>query len=263
MATSVAPQIRQRTAFEIIDVSIQVLRRHYATFVMLFALGAIPSWIVLWLSGFMTFTLFNPNLGALPTAPLNWGVFAWAPLTWGWARIFTGAMVVAASDAYLTGDLDPGRAIRAAWSRALPNILVGILLGIAMFFGALVFFVGAIYVYLRYFAAVPAVMLENTSTFDAFHRSRDLSQGFKWRILGTILLSWIIWWVVVLLLQAVLAFVQLVPIARVLVNGVVQLFVAPLLPIVVTVLYYDQRVRKDGFDLEVMARDIGPVPVQG
>ncbi|HEY7896134.1 MAG TPA: hypothetical protein VIC24_14630 [Gemmatimonadaceae bacterium] len=264
MATSVAPQLKQRSAFEIIDVSIQVLRRHYATFVMLFALGAIPSWIVLWLSGFMTFmTSFNPNVGALPTDALNLSAAAWAPLTWAWARIFTGAIVVAASDAYLTGDLDPGRAIRAAWSRALPNIFVGFLLGIAMFFGAFVFLVGAIYVYLRYFAAVPALMLENTSVFDAFHRSRDLSQGFKWRILGTVFLSWVILWVVVLTLQAVLALVPMVPIARILMNAVVQLFVAPLLPIVLTVLYYDQRIRKDGFDLEVMARGIAPLPAQG
>lgn len=264
MATSATPQLKQHTAFEIIDISIQLLRRHYATFVMLFALGAIPSWIVLWLSGFMTFmTSFNPAAGALPTDSLNMGAFAYSPLTWAWSRLFTAAIVVAASDAYLTGDLDPGRAIRAAFSRWLPNLLIGILLGIAMGFGALVFFVGAIYVYLRYFAAIPALMLENTSAVDAFHRSRDLSEGFKWRILGTIFLSWIILWVVILTLQAVLALVPMVPVARILVNAVVQLFVAPLVPIVLVVLYYDQRIRKDGFDLEVMARDIGALPAQG
>jgi hypothetical protein len=67
----------------------------------------------------------------------------------------------------------------------------------------------------------------------------------------------------VLTLQAVLALVPMVPIARILMNAVVQLFVAPLLPIVLTVLYYDQRIRKDGFDLEVMARGIAPLPAQG
>lgn len=263
MATSVAPHLRQRTAFEIVDVSIQVFRRHYATFVMLVALGAIPTWIVLWLSGFMTFlSTYNPAAG-LPTSAFDVGTFAWFPITWFWAWVVRGAVVVAASDAYLTGIVDPARALRVGVSKALPNILVGILLGVAMFFGMFAVLIGAIYVYLRYFAAVPAVLLEDKGPVDAFHRSRDLSQGSKWRILGTLFLTWVIFWVVVVLLQVVLALVPMVPLARVLVNAVAQLFVAPIMSIVLVVLYYDQRIRKDGFDLEVMARDLAPVPAQG
>jgi hypothetical protein len=258
MATTASPQLRQRTAFEIIDVSIQVFRRHYASFVMLVALGAIPSWVVLYASGFMTMMSSNPAVG-LPNGAYNLGTFWWFPITSMWAWVVRGAVVAAASDAYLTGDLDPARAIRAGLSKALPNIGVAILLGVAMFFGAIALLVGAIYLYLRYFAAVPALMLEDKGVLDSFHRSRDLSEGFKWRILGTLLLTWIIFWVVVILLQVVLAAVPMAPIARLLVNAVAQLFVAPLMAIVLVVLYYDQRIRKDGFDLEVMARDLAPV----
>ena len=124
------------------------------------------------------------------------------------------------------------------------------------------FLVGAIYVALRYFAVVPAVMLENKGPFDAFHRSRDLSEGFKWRILGTMLLSWVIFLAVLFALQMVVAFTHMAPVAQALLNAVVQLFILPLVSIVVVVLYYDQRVRKDGFDLEVMARDLAPVPAR-
>lgn len=263
MATSVTPQLKQRTAFEIIDISIQVFRRHYATFVMLFALGSIPSWIVLWMSGFMTFmTNFNAAVSRLGSGP-NLGALAWTPVTWCWTLIFTGAIVVAASDAYLTGDLDPARAIRAGFSRALPIIGASVLVFIAAFFGVFVFLVGAIYVFLRYFAVIPVLMLEDTGVFDAFHRSRDLSQDFKWRIFGTILLSWIIFWVVLVTLQVTAGLVQVTPVARALINAVAQLFVLPLVSIVQVVLYYDQRIRKDGFDLEVMARDLAPAPAQG
>jgi hypothetical protein len=262
MATTATPQLRQRTAFEIIDVSIQVFRRHYASFVMLVALGAIPTWIVLYMSGFMTImssmSTYNPAAG-LPNA-YNLGTFWWFPIASIWAWVVRGAVVAAASDAYLTGDLDPARALRAGLSKALPNIGVAILLGVALFFGAFALLVGAVYLYLRYFAVMPALMLEDKGVIESFHRSRDLSEGFKWRILGTLFLTWVIFWVVVILLQVVLGVVPLAPIARLLVNAVAQLFVAPLMAIVLVVLYYDQRIRKDGFDLEVMARDLAPVP---
>jgi len=256
MATSAVPQLRERSAFEIIDISIQLFRRHYATFVMLAALALVPYLIVLWMSGFMTlmagvrpigqFTGFNPDMGFLILVTLLW------------SYVFKGAVIVAASDAYLTGTVDPGRALRVTLARALPLVLAGFLLGIAFMFGFLALFVGAVYVYLRYFAVVPALLIENTGVTDSFHRSRDLSQGFKWRILGTLFLSWVIFWAVAIALQTLVAFLPVTPVARAVVNPVAQLFVSPLVLIVVTVLYYDQRVRKDGFDLEVATSDLAP-----
>lgn len=261
MATSAAPQLRQRTAFEIIDVSIQVFRRHYATFIMLVALQNTPSWIVLWLSGFMTMmSRITPTTN--PASLFNFGAFAWFPVTALWAWIFGGAVVVAASDAYLEGIVDPGRALRLALTRAGSLILAGILLYVAFFLGVIALIVGVIYVYLRYFAVVPVLLLEDKSAVDSFHRSRDLSEGFKGRIFGTMCLAWIIFWVVAVAFQTLFAFVPMAPTARALVNAVVQLFAFPLVSIVLVVLYYDQRVRKDGFDLEYMARDIAPAAVQ-
>lgn len=258
MTTAAAPQLRERSAFEIIDVSIQLFRRHYPTFVMLAAMAILPYLVVLWLSGFMSLLAgvkpFGPQIGINSTAGLL------IPLTLLWSYVFKGALIVAASDAYLTGTVDPGRALATTFSRALPLIGAAFLLGIALFFGAFAILIGAIYVYLRYFAVVPALLLEGTDTMDAFHRSRDLSQGFKWRIFGTLLLSWLILWAVVIGLQAVVALLPVTPMARVIVNPVAQLLVSPLILIVLTVLYYDQRVRKDGFDLEVMTRNLEPAP---
>ena len=79
--------------------------------------------------------------------------------------------------------------------------------------------------------------------------------------LGTMLLSWLIFWVVFIALEVVVAFLPVSPLARQIVNPVAQLFVSPLVLIVLTVLYYDQRVRKDGFDLEVATRELAPAPV--
>lgn len=267
MTTSAAPQLRERSAFEIIDVSIQLFRRHYATFVMFMMLAWFPYWIVLWLSGLMS-VMANPmGIGAArplgPTVGFNPAMALLVPLTFVWAFVFRGAIIVAASDAYLTGTIEPGRALRTAVAKVLPVIGAALLLGIGCVVAALpTLFIGMVYLLLRYFAILPAILLENQSVTNAFHRSRDLSLGFKWRILGTMFLSWVIMVVVIALFQAVLAIVQsfghVSPLAGQLVNAVVSIFIGPLIAITLTVLYYDQRVRKDGFDLEVMTQELAP-----
>jgi len=256
MTTAVAPQLRQRTAFEIVDVSIQLFRRHYPTFVMLAAIAIIPYLVVLWLSGFMSLVAGVKPIG--PQIGLGSMTGLLISLTLLWSYVFKGAVIVAASDAYLKGTVDPGRAIATTWSRAWALMGAAILLGIAMFFGAFAILIGAIYLYLRYFAVAPVLLLEGTDTTNAFHRSRDLSRGFKWRIFGTMLLSWLILWAVFIGLEVVVAFLPVSPLARQVVNPVAQILVSPLVLIVLTVLYYDQRVRKDGFDLEVARRDLAP-----
>jgi hypothetical protein len=265
MTTAAVPQLRERSAFEIIDISIQLLRRHYATFVMFMMLASFPYWIVIWMSGLMSIMTGTTTLGAAtPIAPnvaFNPTLILLVPLTWVWGFVFRGAMIVAASDAYLNGVIEPGRALSAAVSKVLPIIGASLLLGIGCGVVALpTLFIGVVYLLLRYFAILPAILLENQTVTDAFHRSRDLSLGFKWRILGTMFLSWVIMFVVIALLQTVFVFVKLPPLAAQLVSAAASIFIGPLITITLTVLYYDQRVRKDGFDLEVATRDLAPAP---
>jgi len=259
MTTAAAPQLRERSAFEIIDVAIQLFRRHYATFVMLMMLAAFPYWIVLWMSGLMTMMANPLALGA--RMAFNPSVSLLLPLTWVWMFVFRGAIIVAASDAYLNGVIEPGRAVSTTLSKALPLIGASVLLALGCAVVALpTLFIGVVYLLLRYFAILPAILLENQSVTNAFHRSRDLSFGFKWRILGTMFLSWVIMFVVILLFQALLAFTSLPPLAGQLVSAAASVFIGPLITLTLTVLYYDQRVRKDGFDLEVATRDLVPAP---
>ena len=260
MATSAVPQVRERTAYEIIDFSIQLYRRHFATIVMIMVLSAFPSWIVLWMSG--VFTLLSPTHPVGSTYGFNPLVFALMPVVWVWGFVVKNGIIVAASDAYLEGTIDPARAIKTALSKWLQ--LIGAAIGIrfvAVIAGAFTFSIAGFYLFLRWFAVVPVLLIENKGFEDAFHRSRDLSQGFKMRILGTQCLAWLIVFAVIFALQLALAFVPMAPAARLLINAVAEILVLPVVSIVLTVLYYDQRIRKDGFDLEMMTRDLVAAPV--
>jgi hypothetical protein len=116
----------------------------------------------------------------------------------------------------------------------------------------------------RYSVAVPAVVLENLSARQALKRSVALTKGALWRLFVVGMLMSLIRAIVVLLFQAPFTFVALlatikgghpslwVTIASLLVGGVAGTATTPLLMIGFAVAYYDLRVRKEGFDLQLM-----------
>jgi hypothetical protein len=115
----------------------------------------------------------------------------------------------------------------------------------------------------RYFGVLPAIVLEGKGPVESFHRSRDLSKDYKWRILGTVVLAFLMFAIVIGTLQALVGLLPVPQTARLLLNAVAQLFVQPIVTIVLTLLYYDQRIRKEGFDLELLAQNLTPAPAPG
>jgi len=105
----------------------------------------------------------------------------------------------------------------------------------------------------------PAVLiLESAGPVAALRRSWGLSDGHRWRILGLILL--------LIVLQAVLSsLLSFVIVASFITDQVVQLVVQQAVNLLATiawapvywgtfaVLYYDLRVRKEAFDLQLAA----------
>jgi hypothetical protein len=145
--------------------------------------------------------------------------------------------------------------------------------GIRMFFGvlwaAMVFFsaiAGALFLYSKFALAIPACILEQLPVGASLRRSWYLTQGSVWRILIVNLLTWV--------LSAVLALALGAPgqIGSLMLHGKAALvglvlqqiggFVAgvianPIATIAIALIYYDQRVRKEAFDLQLMMEAVG------
>ena len=254
-----ATPLRARTAFEVIDAAVHVLRAHYGSFVVISAIASFPTWTAMWFSGWYTLAANPENIGRLGTLPLFQAQMLLVLLaTYLWWTIADCAIVVAASDAYLGRDVVPARALGVALRNAFPILGARILKGFALILGYLFFFFGALYMAARYFAVVPALLLDGTPVMDSFHRSRDLSKDFKWHILGGLFVGWVIYFVVAYTLGVVAALFVTSPIVSAVVTAAVYALVFPLIGIVTTLLYYDQRIRKEGFDLEVMAQQLVP-----
>lgn len=125
-----------------------------------------------------------------------------------------------------------------------------------------------IYVWARLLLVAPAFVIEMRGPIGSLVRSWQLMKGSVLRAFGLMLIVV----VVVSILQAIIS----APIAviaglgqlqgaessrtLVVLNGLVQMILstvlAPLTSIIVILLYYDQRIRKEGFDLELLARDL-------
>lgn len=121
-----------------------------------------------------------------------------------------------------------------------------------------------VYVYVAFVLAVPVLMLEGTKGARALHRSRRLVEGRWWPVAGVLLASIVLMFIVRMLFNSLIlgagSTIDDLTVA-ILVGTVLQIIgsvlIEPFFAVVITILYFDMRVRKEGFDLELLAGSIG------
>jgi hypothetical protein len=239
--------LRPRSATELIDAAFQVYRRSPAPFMVAMALIYIP-WLAIQL-------IFSINLPQSPDQ-FNAGTGRLIAIS-GVASIFIVALVggvvsVLARAAYLDEPIDLGAAFKQTLSRLVQLVVATILEFVLIAIGAVFLFVPAFYLLARFFALRQAIVLEDAGTFSAFGRSGALSRGQKMHILGTLILVALL---MVVVDGGAAMFIGLQPskVASVVLMTAVTIVVAPLFGITETVLYFDTRIRSEGFDVEYLA----------
>ena len=177
--------------------------------------------------------------------------------------IATAVSVWLASEAILGRTPVPREGVKVAVRRTLPLVGYGFLYFIVITFAVLALIVPAVLLWIMWFAWVPIVVLERVFPFG---RSRALARG-EWTKIFFVSLVGVI---IVLLPQFVLivgtvavfgigaatgqvATPLLVLVAQVLLSALTLPFTASLQ----TLLYYEQRVRKEGFDVAHTAASLG------
>jgi hypothetical protein len=239
---------------EIVDAAFALYRRDSSQYILVMAIATIPQ--------LLTRLLLRPNaslgIGTYMIVMIT-GLVSGVTITIGNAAIMKFGSAVYLGE---TADLDG--AARSVVSKVVPILLAGLLKGILYFIGFLVFFVGEFYVAARFFAVGAAIVLEDADVFEAFSRSSELSDGRKRHILNTLLLVWIIFFILSICVTVVASLTGSTVIAIVLTTGF-QIVAYPVLGLTGMVLYYDCRIRGEGFDIERMAAsmDRGARPSPG
>jgi hypothetical protein len=137
-----------------------------------------------------------------------------------------------------------------------------VMVGALLLVGALVLGGGlGIYLFARYFAVPATVMLEGLGVLAGMRRSRDLSQGIKRKVLGALGLPMLLYFMFQFIVVALMGSLPGPAILSFVLQKAIILVATPILYVIATLLYYDARIRKEGFDIEVMAAELASTKV--
>jgi hypothetical protein len=281
---------------EILDGSFNIYRRHFGLFMRLsLILISLPMAAGIYLNlrfaknPFDALSTIQEHLGAsigIVLLVIGVAIFCGLLLKAGTIRVI--------SDSYLGQEPELGSSLRFAVDKILPLLLValskGLLIillllvsgagvgmlyfvgrlagpgmaGLMIFFGVIAAIWFVFWVLCAYATTTAVIVLEDLpSAFDAFGRSWELTRGARLKVFGTAAVAWLI---AQFLPQMVVNGINgLVGLAGndslqpvfVVVASLLSIVLAPILPCALTLLYYDLRVRREAFDLQVLSDQLG------
>jgi len=260
---------------ELLDRAFQLYRSRFKLFIGIAAVAYLPLFVVetgrLWMFGrllhevrWSSAAAMGVGLGALVTLVVRLlGVAA-----------ANAATIIAVSAAYLDRPIN----LREAYGR-VSGMLVRVFFimigsGIGIGIGLLLFIVPGIILFLMWGLAIPVAVLEDAGLGDSLSRSRQLTAGHRGRVFVIYLLYFV--------LMAALEFGLVAPIAAVVaakagpaafvgasplftvvtaaVGYLILCLITPILSISLSLMYYDERVRKEAFDIQLMMNALGEGP---
>jgi len=234
MATT---QLRPLALGEILDASFALLRRHAGVF---FGIAIVCQGLPTALSLFV-------QLGGGPQQ--HFGLYVLSQvLTFVGYLLVTGASIRDALDFALS---KMGRSFSAGFAS-------GILIGLA----CLLIVIPGIIVACGLAVAVQAAVLEPLpGGTDGVGRSWKLTSGFKWKAFGLYFVVFVLFGLFLLgfgvIAGVAAAILPPLMVPALIGLGLISLFLYPFISCVFTLFYYDLRVRKEAFDLELLSQHLG------
>jgi hypothetical protein len=171
--------------------------------------------------------------------------------------VLQGALIQAVSDLVLGRPTGVRTAFGKAFDRLLPMIGAAILVTIAVMVGLLLFIVPGVVAMAGLSFVNAAVMLERKSVIESCRRSWALARGFRNKVLLLVGLAGVLSLLWGMIVSGFVRWAHAGPAVLTALAQAGNVFFAPFASIVTILLYYDLRVRKEAFDLEVLAREMG------
>lgn len=181
--------------------------------------------------------------------------------------ISTAACFKVITDAYLGRPVDWRGSVRYAARRVHSVLWITVLSVVLAGLGLILCVVPGIWFWFFFAVAVPVFLTEGTRGRKALGRSRRLVEGHWWHVFAVIVLGMILAGVVggaLTGLAAVFASSDSSSVGTIAVNWVTgtlaSVLTTPFQAAVATVVYIDLRVRKEAFDLQLLAEQLGVEP---
>jgi hypothetical protein len=253
--------LRPMSVGELLDRSFFLYRKHFLLFV---GIAALPHVVILALQ--LAGVVLRSKMGAAFVGwTLLWNLAATVCYL-AVAAASQGATVMAVSNVHLDRPTSVSESFTSIKGRIFYLSLIVIGVGIGISIGFVLLIVPGIILALMWALTIPVAVLEDKGLRDSVSRSAELTKGSRGRIfvIGVLFLILIytvfaLWEIPIFILIGMFTrghnpaeFPVWSQIAFPIGSFLTQCLVSPLLTIALSLIYYDQRVRKEGFDLELM-----------
>ena len=260
--------LRPLTIGELLDRTFFYYRRHFVLFV---GIAALPSAFLLAVQLAMVFV--KPTGGSFVTPVLSLLMaFVYLVTT----TLAHGATVVAVSQILLERETNVAEAFNSIRPRIGELIIISINVGVRVLLGTMLLIVPGILLALRYSLAIPVAVLEEAGISESLSRSTALTKGHRGRILLVyfllfvlIIIGTMLWPFLTMLVAGLFSSAVRVGQSPVWMQVVLQFgsfvsesLLSPIMTIALTLVYYDERVRKEAFDLEHMMGQLDRAVIQ-
>jgi membrane-anchored glycerophosphoryl diester phosphodiesterase (GDPDase) len=275
-SSSYTPQLRPLSIGEVLDAGFRLLRHRFGTLMLCVLAAGLPLSILRTIIIASTdpdyYDVNAVQFGDTPTEVIVGQIVAALVVLLG-AMVAIAACFRVISAAYLGEPVTAGQSLRAG-VRRIPALFVSFVVLGVIFFVLLVIAVASrgvlapvfIFFLVKLALSWPAIVAERAGPFRAIGRSWRLTRKSWWRSFAVLLVLGIITLVLYYAFAAAVyaALNSMDSISEIALATVDTLFIVialaliyPLNAAILAVLYYDQRVRKEGFDLQLLADSIG------
>lgn len=257
--------LRPLTLGELLDRTFHLYRNNFGLFVGIAAVAYLPLFIIRLVFGVLQISALQGHVGAVAAMVIG-GLVAVVCYLLSVAAA-QAATVTAVSSVYLGQATTVGESYSRVKDKIVRVALAMIGMGIGIGIGLLLLIVPGIILFLMWALTIPVVVLEDADLFEALRRSRDLTAGHRGRVFLIILLFALLIYLFTMLWD--------VPLTLMLLHGGVQsmkqrltspgfiivsdsfafltdALLTPLMTIAFSLMYYDERVRKEAFDIQLM-----------
>jgi hypothetical protein len=276
-ASGGAPRLRPLDLGGTLDTAIKIVTRHAGTLTLAVLVVVVPLEVLSLLITESTTRVYDVAAGFGLSGDRGGAVYSdrGAYVAGQIAVLFIGVLTSllstvacfkAVADAYLGRRPSAGSSLRFAARRLPAALWLTVALVVVLVPATIALIIPAIWLLVAYSMAFPAMLIERVGGFRALRRSYRLVKGHWWRVALTLLVAYIIVSVLqgvvgaALIAVAVLVFDPESFTAHVLAtlsNIAGSALTTPFFAAVTAVIYFDLRVRKEGFDLALLAERLG------
>ena len=263
------PLFEPMSVGQILDRAFVLYRNNFARFIAIIAIVQVPLNLLMVLVRNVMPHLAVSAEGGSPELMLPTMIGLWLLLLLmiPAQQLSIGALAKCVSESYLGREATVGQVYRFVWPKLWRLLGAAILVALIVMAGCLLLIIPGIIFSVWYILTSQTIVIEDRGVTEAMTRSKSLIAGNFWKVLGLSAVIVLIAWIASGMIIAPGVIITMViepkdPLVSALIvqpfSLIGEVLVAPIGAAAMILLYYDLRIRKEGFDLEMLARSAGP-----